>query len=1154
MIAKMLKFMLIITGISLYILLIAATIFMFSWPWWGTLSLVIGTAGLGFLAFFLRKILQRRKEKDFVDQVIQQDDLRIKSLVKEEQDRSRQLQTKWREAIETLKKSHLKKQGNSLYVLPWYLVLGESGSGKTTAIQSAGLTSPFSDYSKVSGISGTRNCDWWFFEDSIIIDAAGRYAIPIDEESDKEEWREFMSLLAKYRKKEPLNGLIVTVPADKLMTGSTEQLQEDALTLRKRVNELMISLGAKFPIYLLVTKCDLIQGMTNFCDEVSEASLDQAMGMVNENMEQDPASFLAHAFTSIGERLNNLRLLVLNKPRRDAIDPSLILFPDEFAKLNSGLTSFATELFQSNPYQESILFRGLFFSSGQQEGTPYSHFLHHLGLVGSQEVLPGTNRGLFLHDFFATILPRDRKLFAPTQRALEWSFITRNLGLAAWVTVVIALCGLLSFSFVKNLAPLRGISEESVMGTYFQGKFVPDLLQLERFRISLIDIEAANRDWAVPRFGLNESLQAEGSLKKRFGEQFMRVLLLQLDQRMDSTLEAYGAETANLQISDYVTLLLSRIDLLTLRLDKGDPEDFKAKDKPNFDLLFNDTGEPLTDEASTQLSDAYLSYVMWHHDKEDLLLELKGLKKRLRTVVAVKGDQLKWLVTWANSATDAQPATMSSFWGEFADTSTLQVPAAFTVVGKGRIETFIQRIGTMLSDQTATGAETTEAFHSWYHQSYIDSWQQFAKQFTSEADQLKDSGGFLASRVFFEKKPFQTLLKRIATELDPYTNATLPNWAKQVLRFDLLDDYTVTEVAKKGGGILDKANTTGQKILASINKNVQKGVQGDDWKNLNETVKAYADFQTALNTVTPLVGSTRAAFDLATETYKDDPETGKTPVIALKHAHDELLQQLKMGLSETDIASQLMNDSFTFVWQLILDETACHLESIWETSVLAEIQGVTRQSDVEAILFGEDGFAKEFAKEPAAPFLKRSRAKGYTSKVLAGGKVPFTKPYLTFMSRGNVARAKTLPFYNVVIEALPTEANPGGVQPHATHLELVCSSQSAQLENYNFPNRSTFTWAPSMCSETILKIEVGNTVLTKRYPGALGFPKFVSDFRSGQKVFKLKDFPRQSKALKKQGVKYIKVNYRLSGTKGVLGQLRKGAGQVPETITTCQKG
>ena len=83
------------------------------------------------------------------------------------------------------------------------MVIGESGSGKTTAIESARLSSPFAEVSRTSGISGTRNCDWWFFEQAVLIDTAGRYAIPVDEGRDKEEWQNFLSLLAKFRNREP---------------------------------------------------------------------------------------------------------------------------------------------------------------------------------------------------------------------------------------------------------------------------------------------------------------------------------------------------------------------------------------------------------------------------------------------------------------------------------------------------------------------------------------------------------------------------------------------------------------------------------------------------------------------------------------------------------------------------------------------------------------------------------------------------------------------------------------------------------------------------------------------------------------------------------------------------------------------------------------
>jgi type VI secretion system protein ImpL len=105
-----------------------------------------------------------------------------------------------------------------------------------------------------------------------------------------------------------------------------------------------------------------------------------------------------------------------------------------------------------------------------------------MGLIGEKEVLPGTNRGLFLHDFFSRILPADRGLFAPTQKTMEWSRLTKSIGLTAWVAVMVAICGLLSFSFVKNLKTLRDVSGQFSKPPVLQGELTTDVLTLDRFR------------------------------------------------------------------------------------------------------------------------------------------------------------------------------------------------------------------------------------------------------------------------------------------------------------------------------------------------------------------------------------------------------------------------------------------------------------------------------------------------------------------------------------------------------------------------------------------------------------------------------------------------------------------------------------------------
>ncbi|HQG30585.1 MAG TPA: type VI secretion protein IcmF/TssM N-terminal domain-containing protein, partial [Deltaproteobacteria bacterium] len=253
---SLLLYALIALGCVLGLLLVFGIVLAFAWPWWVGIFLVILLLGVGIAAVIVRKVVLRRKEQLFVAQIIEQDNAYVKSMKDDEKKNLADIQDKWKEAVGALKKSHLKKFGNPLYVLPWYMVIGESGAGKTTSIKSARLSSPFAEYTKVSGFSGTKNCDWWFFEQAIIIDTAGRYAIPVDEGRDKDEWQKFVALLAKYRKREPLNGLVVAVATDKLLQSRPELIEEDGRNIRRRIDELMRGLGSRFPIYVLVTKCD----------------------------------------------------------------------------------------------------------------------------------------------------------------------------------------------------------------------------------------------------------------------------------------------------------------------------------------------------------------------------------------------------------------------------------------------------------------------------------------------------------------------------------------------------------------------------------------------------------------------------------------------------------------------------------------------------------------------------------------------------------------------------------------------------------------------------------------------------------------------------------------------------------------------------------
>src|SRR5215831_14698621 len=123
-------------------------------------------------------------------------------------------------ALELLKKTNLEKvkrspltrfrsilTGSYLYDLPWYVLIGAPGSGKTTALVNSGLHFPLSrgaTPAAIAGVGGTRYCDWWFTEEAVMIDNAGRYTThDSDAKADKQSWLAFLDLLKKNRPRQP---------------------------------------------------------------------------------------------------------------------------------------------------------------------------------------------------------------------------------------------------------------------------------------------------------------------------------------------------------------------------------------------------------------------------------------------------------------------------------------------------------------------------------------------------------------------------------------------------------------------------------------------------------------------------------------------------------------------------------------------------------------------------------------------------------------------------------------------------------------------------------------------------------------------------------------------------------------------------------------
>ncbi len=192
------------------------------------------------------------------------------------------LTQRFNEASQLLKKAHFNTPGRKrpnwmrrfsrqyIYQLPWYIIIGAPGAGKTTALVNSGLHFPLEgSFGKTAlrGIGGTRNCDWWFTNEAVLLDTAGRYTTQESQrEQDASEWLKFINLLKKYRTRQPVNGAIITISVSDLLSLTAERRAQQARQLRQRLLELHEQLGIRFPVYVLVTKTDLLKGFTAYFD------------------------------------------------------------------------------------------------------------------------------------------------------------------------------------------------------------------------------------------------------------------------------------------------------------------------------------------------------------------------------------------------------------------------------------------------------------------------------------------------------------------------------------------------------------------------------------------------------------------------------------------------------------------------------------------------------------------------------------------------------------------------------------------------------------------------------------------------------------------------------------------------------------------------
>ncbi|MSP25318.1 MAG: type VI secretion system membrane subunit TssM [Myxococcales bacterium] len=550
---------------------------------WIGLSVTGGIVAVVVVIFIVQLMRARRSAQSLERAISQQGDAHAKVVRPDQEAEIHALKGEFLRAVSALKSSRLGRGGlDALYALPWYVIIGPPGAGKSTAIRNSGLQFPYLSASggAVRGIGGTRNCDWWLTNEAILLDTAGRYT---SDDDDREEWFSFLDLLRTSRPKKPIDGILVAISIADIVNGDDDTICALGQRIRERVDEVMERVQVIVPIYILFTKCDLIDGFVEIFGDLKKPERGQIWGFTlplaasGRPLGEVFLGYFDELLRAVKQRAGRR----IGQERRREVREKIYEFPQQFELMRDQLARFVDALFVQNIYRESPMPRGVYFTSGTQEGRPIDRVMAAMAKAfGVAPKLAPTEpvteaKSYFLRDAFHYVMFPDRGLAGHSRRETTRRN-RRSLLVAAGVTAVsLVVAALPTFAYVRNReliesteAVVRAVAKhrKDDLGTPFS---IDELEPLRRRVAELRDFERDGPPLRL-RYGMYSGDALAPHVRWLYAEVVRQEVILPMLQQGIAELKV-AAEAPQFDKLRTYELLKAHL-LLTAPRGKGEPQ------------------------------------------------------------------------------------------------------------------------------------------------------------------------------------------------------------------------------------------------------------------------------------------------------------------------------------------------------------------------------------------------------------------------------------------------------------------------------------------------------------------------------------------------------------------------------------------------------
>ena len=455
-------------------------------------------------------------------------------------------------AVGTITRSQLAGGGRAaLGALPWYVVLGPPGSGKSSLLRGSGLAFPSApreprrgDVPNAGGrpLAGTRRVDVWLANEAVLMDTAGRWSVA----SDATEWSAFLERLARHRGARALDGAILALAIDEVASASEADRSALARQLRARIEELAERFGVAVPVYVVFTKCDRLVGFNESFAGLDKRARARPWGATLERVDAGDLDELIRG--ELQELVRALRARVpsvLASERRLEARALAAELPAHFAATIDPIANLLTQMFVASVYGETSTLRGLYFTSATQEGRASDRLLDvALRASGVEAPVPATPslepRSYFVQQVLTRVAFADADTAAPSARARRRRSIAQ-VSTGATIAMLAGVFAIASaFSWRGNRQSIDALSHALAAIPTTTTLASPDALT--PLRAALVRLREQRESPSLSLgFGLSRTSQVEDVARRRYTEAMRRTVLAPLLARDATELETWGA-------------------------------------------------------------------------------------------------------------------------------------------------------------------------------------------------------------------------------------------------------------------------------------------------------------------------------------------------------------------------------------------------------------------------------------------------------------------------------------------------------------------------------------------------------------------------------------------------------------------------------------